>query len=172
MANDEWLVQRQSQQQAYSVPTAAMFGGNFSQLSDHHLRSDHQDVPSPATSFHPTSIDPISQKLLKYYDSAHAAGLRPTTTSRTTPLPSTATASSCAWISSNRRNRNGPAAIAGATKINPTQTINISGSKIPTGYEQYLGSNTRILSPNLVNEARFGYTRFYNALSTLSGVRH
>jgi len=49
-----------------------------------------------------------------------------------------------------------------------TETINISGSKIVTGYEQYLGSNTRILSPNVVNEARFGYSRFYNALSTLT----
>src|SRR6202795_3109074 len=28
MANDEWLIQRQSQQSTYSVPTAAMFGEN------------------------------------------------------------------------------------------------------------------------------------------------
>src|SRR5204863_1956544 len=48
------------------------------------------------------------------------------------------------------------------------QTINLSGSKILTNYEQYLGSNTRILTPNIVNEARFGYSRFYNSLGTLS----
>ncbi len=41
MANDEWLVQRQRSQAIYSVPTAAMFQGNFSQISKHHLRSDH-----------------------------------------------------------------------------------------------------------------------------------
>jgi hypothetical protein len=32
MANDEWLVQRQNFQQPYSVPTPAMFNGDFSQL--------------------------------------------------------------------------------------------------------------------------------------------
>ena len=42
------------------------------------------------------------------------------------------------------------------------------GSKILTGYEQYLGSNTRTLKPNLVNEARFGYTRLFNSIGTLS----
>ncbi len=47
------------------------------------------------------------------------------------------------------------------------QTINISGAKTSVGYEQYLGSNTRILSPNIVNEARFGYSRFYNALTAV-----
>ena len=30
-----------AQQAVYSVPTAAMFGGNFSQTGDHHLRSNH-----------------------------------------------------------------------------------------------------------------------------------
>src|SRR6202035_3751441 len=43
-----------------------------------------------------------------------------------------------------------------------------SGAKILTNYEQYLGSNTRILTPNIVNEARFGYSRFYNALGATS----
>ena len=44
------------------------------------------------------------------------------------------------------------------------QTINVSGSNLLINYEQYMGSNTRILSANLLNEARFGYSRFYNAL--------
>ena len=42
------------------------------------------------------------------------------------------------------------------------------GSKIVTNYEQYLGSNTRTLTPRVVNEARFGYTRIYNSTGTLS----
>ena len=79
------------------------------------------------------------------------------------------TASSCEWISSNPRNRNGPAVIAGASKLKSQQTINDHGTKITIGYEQYLGSNTRILSPNIVNEARFGYARFYNALTAVGG---
>ena len=60
----------------------------------------------------------------------------------------------------------------GRRRGNPRRPSTSSGSKITTGYEQYLGSNTRILSPNIVNEARFGYSRFYNALDHLSGVHH
>ncbi len=43
-----------------------------------------------------------------------------------------------------------------------------AGSKILTNYEQYLGTNTRSITPSLVNEARFGYTRFFNSIGTLS----
>ena len=30
-----------------------------------------------------------------------------------------------------------------------------------------MGSNTRVLSPTVVTETRFGYTRFYNSVGTL-----
>jgi hypothetical protein len=43
-----------------------------------------------------------------------------------------------------------------------------AGSKIVTNYDQYLVTNTRSITPSLVNEARFGYTRFYNSIGTLS----
>ena len=49
-----------------------------------------------------------------------------------------------------------------------TQGLNLAGTKVLTNYEQYTGSNTRTFTPNLVNEARFGYTRFFNSLGTLS----
>ena len=35
-----------------------------------------------------------------------------------------------------------------------------------TNVEQYMGSNTRVLSPTMVNETRFGYTRFFNSTGT------
>ena len=41
-----------------------------------------------------------------------------------------------------------------------------------TNVEQYMGSNTRSLTPTVVNETRFGYTRFYNSTAReLAGVR-
>ncbi|MEK7832618.1 MAG: hypothetical protein AAB401_16115, partial [Acidobacteriota bacterium] len=49
-----------------------------------------------------------------------------------------------------------------------TQGLNLAGTKVLTNYEQYTGSNTRTLTSNLVNDARFGYTRFFNSLGTLS----
>ena len=43
-----------------------------------------------------------------------------------------------------------------------------AGSKTVTDYYQYMGSNTWTVTPHLVNEARFGYTSFYNSTGLLS----
>ena len=43
-----------------------------------------------------------------------------------------------------------------------------AGSKIITNYYQYMGSNTWTITPNFVNEARFGYSHFFNSLGLLS----
>ncbi len=43
-----------------------------------------------------------------------------------------------------------------------------AGSKIVTQYYQYMGSHTFTVSPNIVNEARFGYSHFFNSLGLLS----
>lgn len=43
-----------------------------------------------------------------------------------------------------------------------------AGSKIITNYYQYMGSNTWSFSPTIVNEARFGYSHFFNSLGLLS----
>ncbi len=43
-----------------------------------------------------------------------------------------------------------------------------AGSKIFTQYYQYMGSNTWTITPHIVNEARFGYSHFFNSLGLLS----
>ena len=74
MSNYEWLVQKQTQQTTYSVPTAAMFAGDFSGPGLPIIYDPTtQDPASPATKF--TNINPISKKLLQYYDSRATAGL-------------------------------------------------------------------------------------------------
>jgi hypothetical protein len=167
MANDEWLVQRQSQQVTYSVPSAAMFGGNFSQYPSiiydptTHAPFQNNTIPS-------TMIDPISQKLLKYYNSSQLPGFSNNYVQNNgSPLSRDGFVLRMDFVESAKSQWTGR--YSWGVDDQSTQTINLSGSKISTGYEQYLGSNTRILSPNLVNEARFGYSRFYNALTTLSG---
>jgi len=74
MANDEWLVQRQTLPTTYSVPTAAMFGGDFSQLGTT-LYDPTTKAPIPGNVIPATSINPISKALLKYYNSATLPGL-------------------------------------------------------------------------------------------------
>ena len=43
-----------------------------------------------------------------------------------------------------------------------TEALRLNGNKIITNFKQVMASNTRVLSPSLVSEARFGYTKFYN----------
>src|SRR5215472_18707527 len=47
-----------------------------------------------------------------------------------------------------------------------------AGTKTVTNYYQYMGSNTFTASPHFVNEARFGYTHFYNSNGLLSAFVH
>jgi hypothetical protein len=43
------------------------------------------------------------------------------------------------------------------------QALYLNGFQVLTNVEQYMGTNIRIFSPSTVNEARFGYTSFFNS---------
>ena len=75
MANDEWLVQRQTQQAVYSVPTAAMFAGQLQPTRDTTIYDPTTKAPVPSNIIPASLISPISQTLLKYYNSATLPGL-------------------------------------------------------------------------------------------------
>src|SRR5437773_1173186 len=114
-------------------------------------------------------INPTSQALLKYYDSATlpAAGLTSNyAQNNALPINRDGFVLRMDFVESAKSQWTGRYSWGDENQIN--QTINISGTKLLTNYEQYMGSNTRILSPNIVNETRFGYSRFYNTIGTLS----
>ena len=162
MANDEWLIQRQNFQQAYSVPTPLMFQGNFSQLASI-LYDPTTKQPFQGNIIPPNMINANSQKLLKYYNSSTLPGLTSNyVQNNASPFNRDGFVLRMDFVESSKSQWTGRYSWGDENQSN--QTINISGSKILTNYEQYLGSNTRILTPNIVNEARFGYSRFYNAL--------
>jgi hypothetical protein len=166
MANDEWLVQRQTLPTTYSVPTAAMFGGDFSQLGTI-LYDPTTKAPFQGNAIPPSLINPASKALLKYYNSATLPGLTSNyVQDNASPLNRDGFVLRMDFVESSKSQWTGRYSWGDETQS--SQTINISGTKILTNYEQYLGSNTRILSPNVVNEARFGYSRFYNSIGTLS----
>ena len=129
MANDEWKTQRSHSQTNYTLPTAAEEGGNLSALSAIIYdpatggATGATKTPFPGNVIPTNRLDPISQKFLNYYAAAalpHHHEQLPVHRRRS---PTTATASPCAWISWNRPSRSGPAAIAGATRINrPTDS--------------------------------------------------
>lgn len=181
MSNYEALRWRETRFNTYTVPTAAMFGGDFSELL---LRTDSLGNPAPIVIYDPTTglpfpgniipsnrIDPISAKALKYYNSATVPNAKPgqflPNFSQNNALPRNRDgfvlrldyneSSKSQWM--GRYNWGDENQIA--------QGLNLAGSKVLTNYEQYAASNTRTFSPTVVNEARFGYSRFYNALGTL-----
>ena len=166
MSNYEWLVQRQSSQSTYSVPTAAMFGGDFSQFGsiiyDPTTKLPFKDNIIPAD-----RINPTSKALLKYYHPATLPGFTNNyVQDSASPVNRDGFIVRMDYTESAKSQWNGR--YSWGDENQSTQTLSIAGTKVLTNYEQYMGSNTRILASNLVNEARFGYSRFYNAVTTLT----
>ncbi len=172
MANDEWKKQRQSSQATYSVPTTAMFTGDFSALGTTIYDpatavNGRAKTAFPGNRIPSNRLDPISQKFLKYYVPANLPGLSNNYTQmNSSPNNRDEFTLRMDFVESARSQWTGR--YSWGDENQASTGISITGSKILTNYEQYLGTNTRTLSPTLVNEARFGYTRLSNSLGTYS----
>jgi hypothetical protein len=173
MANDEWKAQRQHSQGTYSVPTAAMFGGDFSALGtiiyDPETAATNNGVklPFPGNQIPANRIDPISKKFLNYYVPSNLPGLSSNyTQTNSAPQNRDGFTLRMDFVESDKSQWTGRYSWGDENQANTG--ISITGSKILTNYEQYLGTNTRTITPTLVNEARFGYTRLSNSLGTYS----
>jgi hypothetical protein len=143
-----------------------MFGGDFSQFSST-IYDPSTKAPFQGNIIPSNRISSISQTLLKYYNSSTLPGLTSNYVQNSSaPLNRDGFVLRMDYVESSKSQWTGR--YSWGDENQSTQTINVSGTKILTNYEQYLGSNTRILTPNIVNEARFGYSRFYNSLGTLS----
>jgi hypothetical protein len=165
MSNFETLVQRQNAQAVYSVPTAAMFQGNFSAYPTTIYQPGSGGVPYPGNIIPASQLSPISQTLLKYYDAATLPGyVNNYTQSNSSPFNRDGFILRMDYIESAKSQWTGR--YSWGSEVQKAGGLSITGTKVTTGYEQYLGSNTRILTPNIVNEARFGYSRIFNAIST------
>src|ERR1700674_4235042 len=166
MSNYEWLRQRQSAQSPYSVPTAAMFEGDFSQFGSI-IYDPTTKLPFDRNIIPPNRINTTSRALLKYYHSATLPGLTNNyVQDSASPVNRDGFIVRMDYTESAKSQWTGR--YSWGDENQSTQTLNIAGTKVLINYEQYMGSNTRILTPNIVNEARFGYSRFYNAVTTLT----
>ncbi|MBV8842724.1 MAG: TonB-dependent receptor, partial [Bryobacterales bacterium] len=167
MVNNEWLSQRQHTLATYSVPTAAMERGDFSAYPSVIYQPNSGGVPYPNNIIPLTQLNPISQELLKYYAASTLPGFSNNYTQFTSsPFDRNGFVLRMDFIESAKSQWTGR--YSRGDELQQTGGLNITGSKVTTNYSQYLLSNTRTFRPNLVNEARFGYSRFYNAISTLS----
>jgi Carboxypeptidase regulatory-like domain len=170
MANYEGLRRRQSALATFTVPTARMFTGDFSELLPSTVIYNPRTHQPFAGNIIPQSqLDPISQKFLNYYHSATLPGLvNNYVQDNSTPFDRNGSVLRADFTESSRSQWMGRYNWGDDTQS--TQGIGQAGTKVLTHYKQWSASNTRTLSPSLVNEARFGYTKFFNSLGTLSAV--
>jgi hypothetical protein len=173
MANDEWKTQRSHSQANYTLPTAAEERGDFSAFSSTLYDPATADptgagkTPFAGNVIPTNRLDPISLKFLNYY----AAAALPTASNNypfTVSAPNNRDAFTLRmdFVESSKSQWTGR--YSWGDENQSSNGLGGLGSKILTNYEQYLGTNTRTLTPQLVNEARFGYTRIYNSTGTLS----
>ncbi|HZS04145.1 MAG TPA: carboxypeptidase regulatory-like domain-containing protein [Blastocatellia bacterium] len=167
MSNYEALRRRQSVLNTFTVPTARMFAGDFSEILPSTIIYDPTTGQPFQGNIIPTNrLDPISVKFLKYYNSANVLATNNFAQTSSQPFNRDGYVLRLDFIESPKSQWMGR--YNWGDENLSTQGLNLAGTKVLTNYEQYTGSNTRTLTSNLVNDARFGYTRFFNSLGTLS----
>ena len=184
MANYEWFRQRRNVQSVNSLPTAAMQGGNFSDVvntPNTSLRTQGIFDPRTRTIVNGVNtalpfannvipagrIHPTSKQLLEFYPTPNL----PNDNLRNNfvqalgrPINRDQFVSRFDFVESANSQWYGRYSWGDENQSN--QALKLNGTKLVTNFNQYMVANTRVLSPTTVNDARFGYTQFYNTNGT------
>ncbi len=164
MSNYEGFKLRNQQEVIFSTPSAAMRRGDFSGAPVT-IRDPRNGQPFPGNIIPTNRLDPIALKLLEWYPEPNIPGaglsrnylaLQHHTTDKDqfTQRVDFVESSKSFWF--GRYSWTNENVVAPNLKDN--------GQVVGTNVKQGMVSNTRTLSPSLVNEFRFGMTKFYNNL--------
>lgn len=184
MTNYEWFRQRRNVQSVFSVPTQAMQGGNFNEVLttpntslrtqgvfDPRTRSVQNGVNTAlpfANATIPTArLHPTSQKLLEFLPLPNLPNVdirNNYVIARGLPINRDQFVGRFDVVESQNSQWSGR--YSWGDENQTTEQLQLNGTKIVTNFSQYMVSNTRVLSSTMVNEARFGYTKFYNTNGT------
>src|SRR5258705_6918151 len=176
MANYEAYRKRGNSTGLYSLAPVAIQGGDFSGIankifdpSSHVLAADGKTIiatPFDGNKIPASKISPISKKLLEFYRTPTLPGVvNNYVTALARPQNRDQFILRTDYVESSKSTWSGRYSWGDENESSPG--LNLNGTKLVTNLEQYMGTNTRILSPTIVNETRFGYTRFYNSVGTL-----
>ena len=181
MTNYEWFRQRRQVQAVSSVPTAAMQGGNFNELTGLPTSNATQNLgifdprtravvngvvtaqPFPGNVIPSTRIAGISRQMLEFLPVPNnpTADLRNNfVQAQGRPINRDQFVGRFDFVESSNSQWNGRYSWGDENQL--TEFLRLNGEKIVTNFKQYMVSNTRVLSSAVVNEFRFGYTKFYN----------
>ena len=165
MSNFEGFRLRNQQEVVFSTPSVAMRNGDFSGANVA-IRDPQTGQPFPGNQIPRNRLDPIAIKLLEWYPEPNipGAGLSAnylalqhhvTDKDQFTQRVDFVESSKSFWF--GRFSWTDEYVLAPNLKDN--------GQVVETNVKQYMVSNTRTLTPTLVNEFRFGATKFYNNLA-------
>jgi carboxypeptidase family protein len=187
MVDDEWRKIRTIGQGSATVPSPAIAGGNFSGFTT--AAGAAVTIYDPATgdanglgktafpnnTIPSGEIAPQSTALLKYLGTsttpfyANGKVVANYAYSTTAPQDRQGLTVRGDYIQS-QRSQYAFRYSSGNEQLISTGLLG-AGSKIVTNYYQYMGSNTWTFTPRIVNEARFGYSHFFNSLGLLSAYK-
>ena len=174
MTNFEGFNQRQTNYQTFTVPTAAMRNGDFSQL----LASGNQlydpasramvngqltAVPFTGNQIPVTRFNSVSLNLAKYWPTPNVAGSKIANNYQATepmPIDKNQFTQRIDFNESSNSQWFGRYSWTDESSFNGGMYLN--GTTLYTRAAQYMLSNTRVISPTLVNEFRFGINDFQN----------
>ena len=165
LSNFEGYRNRTQGQGIYSVPSAAMRTGDFSELLPATKISDPlTNQPFAGNIIPSTRLHPIAKKLLEFYPEPNIAGAG--LVSNYLALQNYSANKDqfnqrIDLVESAKSNWFGRYSWADEQAISPALKLN--GTNLLTQVKQSLIDNTRILSPNVVNDFRFGYSSFFNS---------
>lgn len=175
MSNYEWFRQRRQVRGRYNLPSSAMRGGNFSEVSagvfDPATRAPitqngvtfTQAQPFPNNTIPSSRFNPVSTRLLEFYPAPNLASTVPGTNHEIPlgrPVNKDQFIQRFDFVESSKSNWFGRYSRSDENQIN--ENLFLNGEAIITKATQWMFTNTRVITNALVNEFRFGYTKFYN----------
>lgn len=173
MSNYESFRQRRNVIGRFTMPSAAMRTGDFSASStpiyDPLTRTYDADGTIRATQF-PGNIIPAnrinatSKQLLEFYPTPNLPGSTlgfNHQIAQGRPINKDQFILRMDFIESRNSQWFGRYSWGDENLLN--ENLYLNGFQVLTNVEQYMGTNVRVLNPSMVNEFRFGYTRFFNS---------
>ena len=165
MVNYEGFRLRQQQQVLYNTPTVAMRNGDFSGAPVA-IRDPASGLLFPGNIIPQDRLDATSRGLLEFYPEPNVPGAglsnnhlalqnHRTDKDQFTTRVDFAEGAKSFWFGR----------YSWTDELVASPALKDNGTKVETNVKQVMVSNTRTLSPALVNEFRFGATKFYNNLA-------
>jgi outer membrane receptor protein involved in Fe transport len=180
MTNYEWFRQRRQVQAVYSLPSPAMRAGNFNDVlttPNASLRTQgiydpltraivngvNTAQPFPNNTIPQSRIHAVSKALLEFYPEPNLPNpdLRNNRVQALgRPINRDQFVSRFDWVESANSQWFGRYSWGDENEV--SEALKLNGNKIVTNFNQYMVTNTRVLNPAMVNEARVAYSQFYN----------